>query len=501
MTTSPPAPRPQPPTDLPAIEERLLPLPAVVEPAPAAAFLITDRTRVVVPAGPAAVRIGEHAAELVRASTGLAVPVATGEPGLDTISVELIPELGSGGEGYELEVTADGVRVRAGEPAGGFRAVQTLAQLLPPSGPPWLPGGRIVDQPRFAWRGAMLDVARHFFGVDEVKHYVDLIARYKINVLHLHLTDDQGWRFEVRAWPRLTEIGGAGEVGGGAGGYYTQDDYAEIVAYAAARFITVVPEIDMPGHTNAALASYAELNCDDRARRPYTGTSVGFSALCVDKDVTYHFVDDVIGELAALTPGPYIHIGGDEVQTLAGADYARFVERAREIVESHGKQLIGWQEVAEAQLAASSLVQQWNPHAGTEQAKRAIAQGAKLVLSPADRIYLDMMYDARSRFGTDWAGYVEVDASYEWDPVRLIDGATETDVLGIEAPLWTETVTNMDQVEFMAFPRLAAAAEVGWTAAERRDWDDFRSRLAAQAPLWTQLGISYYPSPQIDWLQ
>ena len=231
------------------------------------------------------------------------------------------------GDGYELVVDASAVTITAARPAGLFYGVQTFRQLLPAlieyeavradaKRPLQAPAVRIVDSPRFEWRGAMLDVSRHFFSVDEVKRYIDLIALYKLNRLHLHLADDQGWRIEIKSWPNLAKIGGSTEVGGGPGGYYTQAQYSDIVAYARDRFIDVIPEIDMPGHTNAALASYAELNCDGKARTPYTGIEVGFSALCVDKDVTYRFIDDVVREIAALTPSPYFHVGGDEVKTL-----------------------------------------------------------------------------------------------------------------------------------------------------------------------------------------
>jgi len=209
-------------------------------------------------------------------------------------------------------------------PAGLFYGVQTLRQLLPAAveysaafpRPMRLPAARVVDAPRFAWRGAMLDVARHFIEAAEVKRFVDLMALYKLNRLHLHLSDDQGWRLEIRSRPNLTRHGGSTEVGGGPGGFYTQEQYADLVRYAQERFVTIVPEIDMPGHTNAALASYPELNCNGVAPALYTGTEVGFSALCVESEATYRWIDDVVREIAALTPGAYFHIGGEEGERL-----------------------------------------------------------------------------------------------------------------------------------------------------------------------------------------
>src|SRR5262249_8704198 len=179
-----------------------------------------------------------------------------------------------------------------------------------------VPAVHILDRPRYPWRGAMLDVARHFFGVEDVKRYIDLLALNKMNRLHLHLADDQGWRIEITKRPELTATGGSTQVGGGPGGFYTQAQFAEIVSYAADRFITIVPESDMPGHTNAALASVAELNCSGQSPQPFTGTDVGFSSLCVEKESTYRFIDDIVSEIAGMTPGPYFHVGGDEVKTL-----------------------------------------------------------------------------------------------------------------------------------------------------------------------------------------
>jgi hexosaminidase len=358
-----------------------------------------------------------------------------------------------------------------------------------------VPAGVIVDRPRFAWRGAMLDVARHFFTVAEVKQYIDGLALYKINVLHLHLSDDQGWRIEIRSRPRLTELGASTLVGGGPGGFYTQAEYGEIVRYAQERYITVVPEIDMPAHTNAALVAYPELSCSRRPPAPYTGTEVGFSALCPDREETYRLVEDVVRELAAITPGPYLHMGGDEVEMLTHDQYVGFIERVQEIVTRAGKRMVGWEEVGKARLLPTALAQQWK----SDSATAALRSGAKLILSPATRAYLDMKYDRSSELGQDWAARVELRDAYDWDPVTIVPGVKESDVVGVEAPLWTETVKNLTAAQYLAFPRLPAIAEIGWTPAAGRDWESFRLRLAAQAPRWHVLGINYYRSPQIPW--
>jgi hexosaminidase len=285
-------------------------------------------------------------------------------------------------------------------------------------------------------------------------------------------------------------------VGGGPGGFYTQAQYSDLVAYAPDRFIMIVPEIDMPGHTNAALASYAELNCDGKAPPLYTGIEVGFIALCVDKDVTYRFIDDVVREISAITPGPYFHIGGDEVKLIAPPQYQQFIERVQGIVQKHGKQMIGWDEIAPIKLLPTTIVQHWRPKTTP---KEAVGKGAKIILSPADRVYLDMKYDRTTPIGLEWAARIPVQDAYDWDPVTYVDGVPESAILGLEAPLWSETAEHLRDVEYLVFPRLAAVAELAWTPANRRSWEDFRVRVGAQAKRWSALGINFYRSPQIPW--
>jgi hexosaminidase len=489
----------------------LLPAPASLAAQAAPGFTVTATTPVVVVAGgdDRATHVGQFLADLIGIAVGPAPPrVETALGTAPAGSIVLVLEPGeAGAESYELVSSAEGVRVSSPSAAGLFYGVQTLRQLMPP----WIeyeavredasrtltvPAVRISDRPRFAWRGAMLDVARHFFDVADVRRYVDLLALHKINRLHLHLSDDQGWRIEIASWPRLASHGGTTEVGGGPGGFYTQAQYAEIVAYAAERFITVVPEIDMPGHTNAALASYAELNCDDRAPSLYTGIEVGFSAFCVDKPITYRFIDDVVREIAAMTPGAWVHIGGDEVKTLAPAQYTQFIERVQDIVHAHGKQMIGWDEISPARLRPDTIVQHWRPD---QTPAAAVAQGVKLILSPADRVYLDMRYDQTAPIGLNWAGFVSVRHAYDWDPATALDGVSEASILGVEAPIWTETMASIRDVEWLAFPRLAVAAEIAWSPRAARGWDDLRMRLGAQAPRWTALGVNFHRSPEIPW--
>ena len=392
--------------------------------------------------------------------------------------------------GYTLEVSAAGIRVEAATAAGLFAGAQTLRQLAPE-----VPFTHIEDYPRFAYRGAMLDVARHFFGVDDVKRYIDDIALLKINHLHLHLTDDQGWRIQIDSWPELTKKGAASQVGGGAGGFYTHADYRAIVEYAASRFITVVPEIDMPGHTNAASVAYPELS--DIPVEAYEGIEVGFSSLAIRSERTYQFVDDVVREVAAMTPGPYLHLGGDESLSTTDEDFLYFIGRATAIAAKYGKTLIGWHEMGRsASLPVGTLGQYWSflvPQEGAaEHTVSFVDQGGRVIMSPADVAYLDMKYDDSTALGLVWAqGPTSVEASYSWDPADVVPGIRDEQLLGVEAPLWSETLETIDDIETMAFPRLASVAEIAWSPRAEREFAEFEPRLARFVELLDRLGIKH----------
>ncbi|WP_155371007.1 family 20 glycosylhydrolase [Catellatospora vulcania] len=488
----------------------VVPAPVSVQPATGVTYTLPSAATIQTPTGSSAVAaVGAYLADVLRPSTGYALPVTT-TSGTPTSGIALLlsgadPSVGS--EGYQLDVTAALITVRAQTAAGLFHGAQTLRQLLPSAveartvqpGPWEVAGGRIVDYPRYGYRGAMLDVSRHFFGVDVVKRYLDEISQYKINTLHLHLSDDQGWRIVVDAWPRLATVGGSTQVGGGAGGYYTKAQYTDLVNYAAARHITIVPEIDMPGHVNAALASYAELNCNNTAPPLYTGTSVGFSSLCVGKEVTYTFVQQVLAELAALTPGPYLHLGGDEANSTSDADYRTFMNRVQPYVGALGKTVMGWHQLGQADHTPGRIAQYWGTTTSDADLSAAVTKGAKVVLSPANKAYLDMKYTNQTPLGLTWAGLIEVQTAYNWDPATLLTGVPASAILGVEAPLWTETITKLADIEFMAFPRLPALAELAWSPQSARNWDAFKTRLGAQGPRWTAQGISFYRSPQVPW--
>lgn len=514
-TTPSAATSPEPEPAMTTTPHTIIPAPVSADLSETERFTLTDETQIIVDSGNAdARRIGGFLAEIIGNT------VETTPQVMDSGSENAGPNIRltmqgaddlEGHEAYELVITSEGATLRAAAPAGLFYGVQTIRQLLPPyveytaayQLPMWMPVGHITDAPRFEWRGAMLDVARHFHPPENVKRYIDLMALYKMNRLHFHLSDDQGWRIEIPGRPRLTSHGGSTQVGGGPSGWFSTAEWVDLVLYAQERFITLIPEIDMPGHTNAALASYPELTCDGTAPELYTGTEVGFSYLCVEKEETYAFVEDVVREIAAITPGPYFHLGGDEVHELTEEQYVHFMERAQDIVAAHGKRVVGWDEIAEVNLdlLPGTIVQVWRPQTdATSQAVReAIAAGAQVVLSPADHIYIDMKYDTTTVLGLAWAGYNDVRDAYDWDPAEYIPGVAEEDIVGVEAPLWAESLAEMSDIEFMAFPRLAGVAEIGWSPAAARSWPSYRERLGAHGARWTALGVNFYRAPEVPW--
>lgn len=451
--------------------------------------------------------IGQMLASHMNPATGFNTTVeqVSTAPTENFIYLSLSSDSSLGDEGYVLDITDEGVLLSAFEPEGLLRGMATLLQLLPPAihstsvqSSSWtISTGTITDTPRYAYRGFMIDVARHFHSVDELKRLMDIMVLYKLNKFHIHLTDDQGWRLEILSWPQLTTIGGSTEVGGGPGGFYTQAEFRELVEYADARYITLIPEVDMPGHTNAALASYAELNCDNQARELYTGIEVGFSSLCVGKAETSQFIRDVIGELAGLISSDYIHIGGDEADATSDSDYIDFINEARTTIENNGKYMMGWASIGKASLTTDTITQQWNPTDDVN-VRLAANQGSSFVMSPADHIYLDMQYSEGFSPGLNWAGFNNVQNAYEWNPDTFISGISHL-VIGVEAPLWSETIETRDHIDIMVFPRLLGLAEIGWTPQSSRVWSEYSARLASQGERLDALGISYYQSPLVAW--
>ena len=482
--------------------------------------------------------LGYQLAAMLGPATGFDLAVRTGRaPGSNFVALRLDAALGKtlGAEGYRLESTAKSVTIRAAAPAGVFYGMETLRQLLPTAvfrsarvdGIAWtVPAVSIDDSPRFTWRGGHLDVARHFMPKEFVKKYIDLLALHKMNRFHWHLTDDQGWRIEIKQYPKLTAVGGwrpetliGHEPGNPAlmtfdgqpyGGFYTQDDIREIVAYAAERFVTVVPEIEMPGHSQEVVAAYPELGCTTDHVDPRTHWGVSPYLLNAD-DSTITFMQNVLGEVLQLFPGPWIHIGGDEAtkeQWKASTEIqARiaalgltneadlqgwFISRMDAYLTSHGRRLVGWDEILQGGLAAHATVMSWQGVNGAVAAARA---GHDAVLTPSATTYFDH-YQSRDTAHEPLAigGFLPLDTVYTWEPIPpALEPQFASHILGIQGQLWTEYLPDPKAVEYMAYPRMSALAEVAWTPAAARHVDDFHARLAVHLERLTALDVRFRP--------
>lgn len=446
-------------------------------------------------------KIAEYLKSKIKPSTGFdlniiksdSVPV--GNIYLTTIG----GEESQGNEGYQIVTTLEGVKMVGYKPEGLSRGIQTLRQMLPVSvekdtlvtDEVWnIPLSTINDKPEYAYRGMMIDVARHFFSVDEIKRQIDNAVQYKINKVHMHLSDDQGWRLEIKKWPDLIAIGGSTAVDGDLGGYYTQEDFKEIVKYAEERYVEIIPEFDMPGHTNAALASYGFLNPSGEKRSLYTGIDVGFSTLMCRDEKTYEFIEDIIKEVCEISPSQYIHIGGDETDSTSKEDYNYFMQRVSKIVEKYGKTPIGWDPIDTVpEIGDNVVVQNWK-----DSNKAAQEKEMQMIISIAGKAYLDMKYDSSTQYGLSWAGNNSIEDAYNWDPTNY---APKELVLGIEAPMFSERITNAKAMDYMIYPRLLGHAEIGWTPKESRDWKEYKTRLAVQGERMTNQGIEFFPDVKI----
>ncbi|UVJ40362.1 beta-N-acetylhexosaminidase [Arthrobacter sp. CJ23] len=499
--------------------EDLIPRPQHVATTDGAAFTLHASARIA--ASGAAQAVAGQLAALLRRATGRALPLVA-EPVPGDIALELAEAPDGGPEAYALSVTAESVRLTATDPAGLFNAVQTLRQLFPAavesadaSAPAWtLPAVEISDAPRLPYRGLMLDVARSFFTVAEVKQQVDTMSQFKLNALHLHLTDDQAWRIEIHNpaenpsgldYSRLTGIGGQGAVDHpgvgltpGRTGFYTQQDFREIVDHAAARNVLIVPEIDLPGHVNAALAALPQLNPDGKPKPMNTSGDVGYSTLDAANPITYEFVREVLGQLAAITPGPYLHIGGDEALVTGHDNYVAMVREFAAIAAGLGKTVAGWNEYADVELPRGAVVQYWHGELAPAM-RQATENGARILMSPAANTYLDQKYDSASPIGLEWVegGPFTWAEYYAWDPAQ--GGIVDEQLLGVEGPLWTETVRGNHQAAWLTYPRAISLAEVGWSRQEDRELQDFRRRLGTFGERLARQGVTFQAAPDVDW--
>ncbi|HLB82461.1 MAG TPA: beta-N-acetylhexosaminidase [Gemmatimonadales bacterium] len=513
----------------------IIPRPAHIARA-SGAFTLTAAT--VITTDRATRRLGELLGDYLFPATGFRLTVRTGgaPAGAPAISIRLDSALARfGDEGYRLDVRPTGIAIRAYGPAGAFYALQTLRQLLPPeifrqatvTGVAWVvPAVAIQDAPRFAWRGIHLDAARHFMPKEFVKKLIDLAALHKLNRFHWHLTDDQGWRLEIKQYPRLTQVGAwrrqtiIGRPDDDStkwrfdaqphGGFYTQDDVREIVAYARARFVTIVPEIEMPGHSQAAIAAYPELGNRGDTLAVWTGWGVDENILNPG-DATVRFYQNVLTEVMALFPGRWIHIGGDEApktqwkaSPLAQARIRElglkdedelqswFTRRMDEFLTAHGRTLVGWDEILQGGLAPNAVVMSWRGVDGGIIAARA---GHDVVMAPGSHTYFDH-YPTADTANEPLAigGYLPLDTVYAYEPIPAALAASEAHhVLGAQGQVWTEYIPDPKRVEYMAFPRACALAEVLWTPREEKDYTDFQRRLAAHLARLTVLDVNYRP--------
>jgi len=437
----------------------------------------------------------------------------------------LISRLDLGEEGYLLKVNPNEIVITASEPAGLFYGMQTLKQILPleaTNSSVAVPSVDIKDQPRFAWRGNMLDCGRHFFPVSFIKKYIDILAMYKLNTFHWHLTEDQGWRLEIKKYPLLTEIShwrdetivghqrDNGEMDGiGYGGFYTQDQAREIVRYAAERYITVVPEIEMPGHSSAALAAYPNLGCTGGPYKVQQTWGVHKDVYCAGNEETFEFLQNVLDEVLDIFPSQFIHVGGDECPKDAWKECPKcqarikendlkdehelqswFITRMDHYLTLKGRRLIGWDEILEGGVAPQATVMSWRGEKGGIEAAK---QRHDVVMSPNSYMYIDY-YQSRDKENEPLAigGFLPLEKVYSYEPLPAELTAEEAKhILGVQTNLWTEYVATTKKAEYMLLPRLEAEAEVGWTKMDLKDYNDFTQRLEVDNKRLEKMGINF----------
>lgn len=524
-------------------DDQVIPQPASMTRAPGS-FTVPAELTIAFQPHPELQMIAARLSDQIGEITGIGVTtVPRTSPLPQSIFLSLSADAALPKEGYRLQVTTDGVTLTAAEPAGIFYGVQTLLQLLHPavesqSGhrlKDWtVPFVTIEDHPRFGWRGLMLDVARHFFSKEQVKEFIDDMARYKFNLLHWHLSDDQGWRIEIKSLPKLTSVGAwrvdkTGTFGRFSppapheprtyGGFYTQEDIKEIVQYAKDRYIDILPEIDVPGHSLAAIAAYPELSCTPGTYAVNSGEQLMVwppgghfyglldNSLCPANEKVYEFLDKVFTEVAQLFPFEYIHMGGDETarnfweksgaikalmqrEKLKNLDEVQsyFVKRVEKIISSKGKKLIGWDEILDGGLPANAAVMSWRGLKGGIEAAR---QGHEVVMSPTDFAYLDYMQGDAIIEPPVYAT-LRLKKAYQFEP--LPDGIDVALVKGGQANIWTEQIYNVRHLQYMVWPRAFAIAEVLWSPKEKRNWNDFVRRVEYHFARFDIAGIKYAPS-------
>jgi hexosaminidase len=456
---------------------------------------------------------------------GREMEVATGKGRKGAVNLAIDPALGS--EEYRIEATSRRIDVAGGSEAGVLYGLQTLRQLVQPaaegSADHIIPAVEITDKPSFEYRGMHLDVSRHFFPVDDVKSYIDILALHKINRFHWHLTDDQGWRIEIKSRPKLTEVGSIRArtwVGPEHppktydetpyGGYYTQEEAREIVRYAAERCITVIPEIEMPGHAVAALASYPEIGCTGGPYKVWDMRGVTDDIFCAGNELTFEILEDVLTEIIDIFPSEYINLGGDEAPKIrweacpkcqarikaeglkdAHQLQGYFMTRMENFLKEHGRKMIGWDEILEGGVSPDATLLFWRTWAGEKWAKTVADSGNRIIMSPTEYCYFDYYQGpAETEPLAFWGSYLPLSKVYEFDPYEYIAPESRANVWGVQANLWTEFVATIEHAQYMLLPRLAALSETGW-AYERKDYGSFLKRMGNMTSVYDRHGYNY----------
>ncbi|EJX08416.1 beta-hexosaminidase [gut metagenome] len=507
---------------------QVIPMPQEIVAAQGTPFVLKSGVKILYPEGNAQMqRNAELLAEYLKTATGKSFAVEAGTEGKNAIVLALGVD-NKNPEAYELKVAGEGVTVKGATEAGVFYGIQTLRKSLPLAvgANISLPAVDIKDAPRFAYRGAHFDTSRHFFTVDEVKTYIDMLALHNMNRLHWHLTEDQGWRIEIKKYPKLTEIGSKRSetvIGKNSGkydgipheGFYTQEEAKEIVKYAAERYITVIPEIDIPGHMQAALAAYPELGCTGGPYEVWKMWGVSEDVLCIGNDLSLKFLEDVFAELIEIFPSEYIHIGGDECPKVRWAKCPKCQARIKQLglksdakhtkeerlqsyvishiekfLNEHGRQIIGWDEILEGGLAPNATVMSWRGEGGGIEAAK---QHHDVIMTPNTYLYFDY-YQSKDTDNEPLAigGYLPVERVYSYEPMpKSLTPDEQKYIKGVQANLWTEYVPTFSHAQYMVLPRWAALAEVQWSAPEKKDYANFLSRLPHLIQWYDAEGYNY----------
>ena len=506
----------------------VVPMPLEINTTQQASFLLKSGVTVYYPAGNEKMqRNAEFLASYVKAQTGIELQVQAGEGGKGGIVLQL-GLANDNPEAYQLKVDASQVVISSPSEAGVFYGIQTLRKAVDVAegSNVELPAVEINDQPRFGYRGMMLDVGRHFFSMDEIKTYIDMMALHNINRFHWHLSEDQGWRIEIKKYPKLTEIGSmrketvighnSGKYDGKPyGGFYTQEQAKEIVAYAAERYITVIPEIDLPGHMQAALAAYPELGCTGGPYEVWTQWGVSDNVLCAGNDQTIQFIKDVLAEIVEIFPSEYIHVGGDECPKVKWSTCPKcqarikalglksdnkhtkeerlqsyVIHEAEEFLNSKGRKMIGWDETLEGGLAPNATVMSWRGEAGGIEAAK---QHHDVVMTPNTYLYFDY-YQSKDTETEPMAigGYLPIERVYSYEPMpKSLSPEEQKYIVGVQANLWTEYIPNFKQVQYMVLPRMAALSESQWCAPEKKNYEAFLQRVSRLVNIYAKNGWNY----------